>query len=211
MDRKLKRKLIEIAKENIKNDPSHDFNHAMRVLGNAEMLGRIYHADMDVLVPAALFHDLIVYNKGSEKSKHEHEESAAKALQILKKLHYNPKKLSAIKYAIEVCSYSKGIKPTTLEAKILQDADRIETGAIGIMRTFSSCGSMNRKLYDPVDPFLKKRKGDSSISGLDHLILKVAKIHEALNTKEAIKIAKKRERFVKKFIEELKLELENKQ
>ncbi|MGC8585964.1 MAG: HD domain-containing protein [Candidatus Micrarchaeia archaeon] len=210
MDWKLKHKLIEIAKKNIKNDPSHDFNHAMRVLKNAEMLGRIYHADMDVLIPAALFHDLIVYDKGSEKSKYEHEESARMALRILRKLHYNPEKLDKIKYAIEVCSYSKGIKPTTLEAKILQDADRIETGAIGIMRTFSSSGSMGRQLYELSDPFLKRRKGDSKISGLDHLILKVANIHSAMNTKAAIKIARRREKFVKEFIKELELEFKGK-
>ncbi|MGC8651967.1 MAG: HD domain-containing protein [Candidatus Micrarchaeia archaeon] len=210
MDQKLRDRLIGIAKRHIKNDPAHDFGHAMRVLESAEMLGKTYHADMDVLVPAALFHDLIVYEKGSEKSKHEHEESARKAVRLLREIGYDKGKLKDIAYAIGVCSYSKGIRPTTLEAKILQDADRIETGALGIMRTFSSCGSMNRQLYNLDDPFLERREGDSKVSGLDHIFLKIVRIHEALNTEAAIKIAKRREKFVKEFIEELKLELNNK-
>jgi uncharacterized protein len=211
MDRSLRKKLIAIAKKRIRNDMSHDFGHALRVLSSAEMLGRIYNADMDVLVPAALFHDLIVDDKNSKKTKYEHAESARKAAAILSKLPDYPKsKIKDVEHAIQICSYRGGIKPDTLEAGILQDADRIETGALGIMRTFGSCGSMKKPFYDLDDPFFERRKADSNVSGLDHLLSKVVNVHKAINTDAAKKIARRREKFVRSFAKELKLELENK-
>lgn len=64
MDKILKEKLIKIAREKqTKNDPSHDFQHIFRVFNLALQIGNKENADMDILIPAALFHDIIVYKK----------------------------------------------------------------------------------------------------------------------------------------------------
>ncbi len=90
MTKTLKRQLIETAKKKIKNDPSHDFEHAIRVLGLAEQIASQEDADLDIIVPAALFHDLIVYRKDHPKSKNEREESASGAERILKEFRNYP-------------------------------------------------------------------------------------------------------------------------
>jgi uncharacterized protein len=64
METALKNQLIAIAKEKIPGtDVSHDFEHALRVLSNAEKIAKEESGDLEIIIPAALFHDLIVYPK----------------------------------------------------------------------------------------------------------------------------------------------------
>ena len=64
MNKHLRRILIQIAEEEIKgNDSSHDFLHAKRVLENAELIQSKEGGDLDILIPAALFHDVVIYPK----------------------------------------------------------------------------------------------------------------------------------------------------
>lgn len=66
MKKTLKESLINTAKElQVKNDPSHDFNHVTRVLNLSLQIAKEVHADEDILVPAVLFHDIIVHKKNS--------------------------------------------------------------------------------------------------------------------------------------------------
>ena len=94
-----------------------------------------------------------------------------------------------------------------LESKILQDADRLEaTGAISIMRTFSSGGQMNRPFYDPADPFC--RNGTVAFrSDLDLFYRRLLVVEKGMHTPYARKIARRRTLFLKQFLRELKMEL----
>ncbi len=61
----------------------------------------------------------------------------------------------AVSHAIEAHSFSAAIPPRTLEAKIVQDADRLESlGAIGLARVFAVAGALNTILFDAEDPLL---------------------------------------------------------
>ena len=115
---------------------------------------------MDILIPAALFHDIVVYRKDQKKSKNETDESAEITSRILMNTRgYPKKKIEQVKICIKQCSFTKGIVPGLLESKILQDADLLEsTGAISIMRTFSSGGQMNRSFYNQKNRWQKKMK-----------------------------------------------------
>jgi uncharacterized protein len=209
MDKKIRTDLIKIAEtKQVKDDPSHDFQHILRVLSLAEAIGQKERADMDVLVPAALFHDIVVYPKNSPKSKNESDESAAVARQILSKVKgYPSSKIPRVEEAIRQCSFEKKIIPESLESRILQDADGLEaTGAISIMRTFSSGGQMNRPFYDPKDPFCK----DGSVafrSGLDLFYRRLLIIRERMHTRYARKLALRRTKFLRAFLAEFKTEL----
>ncbi|MCL4551876.1 MAG: HD domain-containing protein [Bacteroidetes bacterium] len=209
MNREIKNKLIEIAREKqTRNDPSHDFQHIFRVFNLALEIGKEEKADLDVLIPAALFHDVIVYRKDHPKSKNETNESAEVAENILKNLKgYPQSKIEKVMICIKECSFSKGVTPDLLESKILQDADRLEaTGAISIMRTFSSGGQMNRGFYDPADPFCEKGTV-ASRSNLDLFYDRLLVVGERMHTKFAKRIAKRRTAFLNKFLNELKTEL----
>lgn len=213
MNKTLRQQLITIAKEKISSiDVSHDYNHAMQVLSNAEMIAKQENGDLDILVPAALFHDIIVYPKNSVNKLKSQDDSAKAAEAILKTFeNYPQQKIQEVATCIKECSFSQGIVPSTLSSKILQDADRLEsTGAISIMRTFSSSGQMQRPLYDLSDPFCKKREPGNICFGIDLFYARLLKVVKRMNTKTAKKIAKRRTTFLKIFLKELDLELKGK-
>ncbi len=208
MKKETERQLLKIAKKHqTKTDPSHDFNHVLRVLNLAKLIGRQEKADFDILVPAAIFHDIIVYRKDDPRSKRETSESARFTEDILKNIKLYPRcKIKLVAECIKQCSFSKGVKATTLESKILQDADRIEaTGAISIMRTFSSGGQMNRCFYNPENPFGKS--GATKETNLDLFFNRLLVVKNQMHTNMAKNIAERRTYFVNHFLKQLKIEL----
>ena len=202
-----------MAKEKIPNaDVSHDFEHAARVLANAERIAKSEKADLDVVIPAALFHDVVVYPKNHPDKHLSQVESAEIAAGILNSMDDYPKvKIKKVETCILECSFSKGIVPKMLESKILQDSDGLEaTGAISIMRTYSSTGQMKRPFYDVDDPFCSKREPNSMNNALDLFYTRLLKVESRMHTKMAKRIAKRRTDFLRRFLAELKMELEGK-
>lgn len=213
MNEELKDKLLSTVRKRITDeDPSHDFEHTLRVMNNAEEIARKENADLDIVIPAALLHDIVNYPKNDPRSRNASDESAEVAGKILRKVKGYPKsKIGRVQLAIRSCSFSKGIAPKLLEAKILQDADGLEaTGAISVMRTFSSTGSMKRLFYDPNDPFCENREPDDLKYAIDLFFTRLLKVKERMHTKTAKKIAERRTNFLKKFLKELRLELKGK-
>lgn len=202
--------LTKIAENRISPaDPSHDFQHAVRVLGNVEHIAGREGGDLEVLVPGALFHDVIVYPKDSPKSADSQSDSARLAEGILLDTPGYPRsKIEAVAYAIKVCSFTKGIMPDTLEAKILQDSDGLEaTGAIAIMRTFSSTGAMGRPFYNTEDPFCNQRVPDSRGSAIDLFYSRLLRICSRMHTRTAKQMAEQRTQFLEDFLRQLKSEI----
>jgi len=203
---KVERKVIKLLDG---RDSAHDFQHIKRVYKNAEVIGRREDADMKILLPAALLHDLVVYPKGSAKTSKSADDSADMAEKLLKSFRYPQDKIDKICYCIRTHSYSKRLVPATLEAKILQDADRLDAlGAIGIARTFSVGGSERRSFYNPDDPFWKSsRELDDREWTLDHFRTKLLKLKDSMHTKTAKEMAQERARFMELFIKQLQKEL----
>ncbi len=192
-----------------KGDPAHDFEHTKRVLNMAIKIGENTEgADLEVLIPAALFHDAIVFRKDDPKNKQATELSAEIARSVLAKLQNFPYlKIKLVEVCIRECSFSKGIPASTLESKILQDADRLEaTGAIAILRTFSSGGQMERPFYNPEDPFRENSKPNTEY-GLDLFPRRLFLVSSSMNTEIAKNIAARRHKFLVSFVDELRTEL----
>jgi uncharacterized protein len=162
-----------------------------------------------VLLAAVLLHDLVVYPKGSAKRSKSADDSADIAEKILEKRGWPKATIDRVSYCIRTHSYSKRIRPVTLEAKILQDADRLDAlGAIGIARTFSVGGSENRKFYNPDDPFWKsRREPDDMVWTLDHFQAKLLHLQNTLHTKAARKVARQRTKFMRDFVRQLAKEI----
>jgi uncharacterized protein len=190
-------------------DPAHDFHHIMRVYKNAKIIGLHERTNMDILLPAVLLHDLVVYPKGSAKSSKSSDESADLAEDILRSYGYHQDQINQICYCIRMHSYSKRFVPASLEGKILQDADRLDAlGAIGIARVFSVGGSENRKFYNANDPFYKTTRDLDDIQWtLDHFQTKLLKLECAMHTEAAKKIAQERTRFMLLFLRQLEKEV----
>jgi uncharacterized protein len=192
-----------------RREPAHDFQHIMRVYKNAKLIGQLEGANMEILLLAALLHDLVVYPKGSTKSSSSSDDSADLAEHILRSYGYSKDKINQVSYCIRTHSYSKGLVPTSLEARILQDADRLDAlGAIGIARTFSIGGSEKRIFYNSDDPFWRSnRELDDKRWTLDHFQRKLLHIRDLMHTRSAKRIAAKRTRFMKLFITQLRTEI----
>lgn len=211
MNKKLRNQLIEIAMERIPNtDVSHDFEHALRVLTNAERIAKKEKADLDIIIPAALFHDLIVYPKNHPERHKSQEKSAEEAEKILKSFKNFPiEKIEKVKTCILECSFSKWIIPEILESKILQDADGLEaTWAISIMRTYASAGQMKIVFYNSDDPFCENRLANDLKYSLDLFFTRLLKVTQRMHTTSAKKIAQRRTNFLNTFLKEFKLELQ---
>ena len=206
MQDKIKRKVKRMLAG---RDPAHDFYHIMRVYKNAKLIGQREGTNMEILLPAVLLHDLVVYPKGSDKSSKSSDESADLAENILQSYNYPQDKINQIGDCIRAHSYSKRLIPRSLEGKILQDADRLDAlGAIGIARTFSIGGSENRKFYNADDPFYRSDRDLDDIQWtLDHFQRKLLKLEDSMHTKTAKKIAQERTRFMILFIRQLQKEI----
>ena len=191
--------------------PAHDFQHILRVYKNAEMISKQEESvDLDIVLAAALLHDLVVYPKGSSKTINSAYDSAEIAKKILLEYkNYPREKIEKVADAIRTHSYSNGLVPQTLEGKILQDADRLDAiGAIGIARTFSVGGSENRSLYNPTDAFCQtERQLDDTQWTLDHIKKKLMILKNSMHTKTAKKIAEERTEFMELFLNQLRKEI----
>ncbi|HLD83320.1 MAG TPA: HD domain-containing protein [archaeon] len=186
-------------------DPAHDFSHVLRVLKIAKAIGAKEKADMSVLVPAAILHDAGRQGKATiDERKRSAGESAAMAKELLKKYGYPDALLNKILYAIDVHSFSKGAAPETLEAKILQDADRLDAiGAIGIARCFAVGGQLRRRLHHEEDPIAKNREPDDEKYSVDHFYRKLMLLKSGMHTAAARRLAERRHKFLETFLEQL--------
>lgn len=189
-------------------DPAHDFSHILRVYGNARTIGRAEGAELKILLPAALLHDV-----GSEKKSRKAAggpEGAVRqaALSVLRKMGLEESKIEQVLYAIDVHRYSLGVVPHTLEGRALQDADRLDAlGAIGIARVFMTGGTLGRELYSPRDPFCREREPDDGRWNLDHFYRKLLRLEAGMHTMTGKRLAAKRTAVLHKYLSDLEEEI----
>jgi uncharacterized protein len=198
--KKLKTKI----QSNFEEGGSHAFDHTERVYNLALKIGKKEKADLDVLKAASLLHDIARLKEDNNEVECHAEHGAIMAEKLLKEMNFPEDKIKNVVYSIKVHRHSKGLTAENKEAKILQDADRLDAlGAITIARMFSTGGKINRSLYKPEIPFGEVHKGyysDSTIHGFYAKILKITP--ETFNTTFAKKLAKGRYKFVEKFLKQ---------
>lgn len=198
----------EVKKWMRKNDPAHDFEHVLRVYETAKMICSKEKANKKLVLYSVLLHDIAAFPKNDKRSKISSTKSSKEAKKILKKFSFPDEEIKIISNAIEDHSFSKHKKPTSLEGKILQDADRLDAiGAIGIARTFAVGGSENRPFYKKSDPFCSIRNPNDQNWTLDHFYKKLLVIESKMNTKSGKKEAKRRTKILRRFLTDLKREI----
>lgn len=193
--------------------PAHDFDHVKRVLRLVERIGRAEKADLEILRAAALLHD--IGRMEEEKTGECHaEKGALLARKILMDCSFPKSKIEAVLHCIESHRFRGNLKPRSLEAKILYDADKLDAiGAIGIARAYSYGGERGQRLYtDPskANKFELKKQIDLEHTPVVEFTVKLSKIKAHLQTKTAREIAMGRHRFMVKFYERLRKEVEGK-
>lgn len=190
------------------HDPAHDFLHADRVAQMAAALARDESADCSVVRAAGWLHELFNYPKSHPDSSRSGDVCADRALELLDGLGLQPTIAARIADCIRVHAYSKGVVPDSLEARVLQDADRLDAlGAIGIARCFATTAAMARPFYAPHDPFCTVRPPDDRAFGLDHFYRKLLGLGATMHTNAGRVLAAERVAFMHAFLAQLGREI----
>jgi uncharacterized protein len=189
-------------------DPAHDLSHVQRVVANASKLTASENGDPAITIPAAWLHDCVSVPKDSPLRKQASRLAADDAVRFLDSVKYPDHLLEPIHHAIEAHSFSADIDTRTLEARIVQDAYRLEAiGAIGIARCFLTGGSMGTPLYDPADPFADHREPNDRLYTIDHFYCKLFGLADTMKTGAGRAEALKRTRYMREFLQQLGREI----
>ncbi len=174
----------------LQDSGSHGFDHTARVTRLCRTIGIREGADMAILIPAALFHDIARPLEEETGIPHE-EQGGEMAEAYLRSIGYPGDMIYPITHAIRAHRYSSGIAPETLEAEILSDADKLDAmGAVGIARTFMQAGE----------------DGTGIVGAVAHFHEKLLKLKDRMYTETATEIAEERHAFLVAFLVELERE-----
>ena len=194
--------------EEDESDPAHDLAHIERVVKNARILCAAEAANWDIVHPAAWLHDCVFVAKDSPDRARASTLSADHAIQLLKEAGYPSEHLEAIPHAIAAHSFSANIETKTLEAMVLQDADRLDAlGAFGLSRCLMLGGHMNSELMSREDPFCETREPDDAKYVIDHFYRKLLTLEDTMKTTAGRKLAKERADVLRDFLAQLRREL----
>jgi len=194
--------------EHMKTDLAHDLLHVQRVVKLATQIAESEQAELNVVLPAAWLHDCLSYPKNHALRSLSSLHAADKAIVFLRSIDYPEQYLLAIHHAIAAHSVSGGIKAESLEAKIVQDADRLDAlGAIGVARCIQVSSQLQRPLYSESDPFAEQRSLDDQQFTIDHFYTKLLKLAKTMNTNMGKKIALQRTQWMEGYLQQLALEV----
>lgn len=205
------RAILAHLRDHVVADIAHDMGHLTRVLSMARRIAAAEGPhDRLVLTAASLLHDCVSVPKDSPLRSRASALAADEAVRLLSVMGFPVTSLDAVHHAVEAHSYSAGIEPRTLEAMVVQDADRIEAlGAIGVARCFAVTGVIGRPLFDPEDPLATGRLLDDAAWGLDHFQVKLLRLPATMRTVTGREIAMGRASFVREFMQRIGEECAN--
>lgn len=191
-----KPQILEQTKSHIKSTfltegTGHDYYHIERVVINARKILEKENADPFLVELSAWVHDI-----GDYKLHNGVDRSEELITNFLESINVDQVTIAKVNQIVSEVSFSKGNKPTSLEAEIVQDADRLDAiGAVGIARCFAYGGSVGSLLYNPEDQSEKS-------SSIQHFYDKLFKLKDLMNTETAKEIAIERHQFMELFVRE---------
>jgi uncharacterized protein len=189
-------------------DGAHDLAHLRRVWVNAFAIARIEGGADDILAAAVLLHDCVSVEKNSPLRPQASSLAAASAVEILAGLGWPVDKTEQVRHAIAAHSFSAGIAPETLHARVLQDADRLDAiGLIGVARCFYTAGRMGSALYHPTDARAEHRKLDDAAYAVDHFRAKLLLLRDGFQTPTGAAMADSRTNAIAGFLADFEAEL----
>lgn len=192
----------------------HDWTHVERVRRLALKIARKEKADLFVVEAAALLHDIGRKEEMASQGLFCHaERGGLLARKILQKYVLEKETVESIVHAIEAHRFRENLPPRTLEAKVVYDADKLDSiGAVGIGRDFIFAGhSGSNSLYTGNEKKLAKSGKDYSFTKEDSPILeyeiKLKKIKNKMLTREGKRVAKGRHRYMREFFQRFEKEV----
>ena len=189
-------------------DGSHDVSHLLRVWKNVQAIHVGEGGNLRILCAATLLHDCVSVEKNSPQRAQASQLAADKACGLLHGLGWNKVDMEATAHAIAAHSFSANIAPQTIEAKILQDADRLDAiGMIGVARCFYIAGRMGSALYDWQDLMAERRELDDRNFAIDHFRTKLFGLSQGFKTATGQQMAAQRHASLTEFYNDFLAEL----
>ena len=192
-------------------DASHDISHFQRVWKTARQIMAQESAPVNALVvlAACYLHDIVVLPKDHPQRAQASSLAAAKARTVLAEMDFPDELIDNVCHGVASHSYSAGITPQTIEARVVQDADRMEAlGAIGLARVFYTAGVLRQMMFDPQDPQGLHRELDDRRFALDHFQLKLLRLANTMQTDAGRAMAEKNADYLRAFSAKLLRELD---
>ena len=190
-------------------ESAHDFDHVRRVLTLAERLARAEKADTEIVHAAALLHDIARLEEDTRGGDHA-VMAAERAHTILLERGIPADRADAVAHAIAAHRFRGTVAPQTLEAKILFDADKLDSiGAIGVARAYAIAGALNQRVWGEVAPdaVATREQHNSDHTPVAEFAVKLSKVRERLHTRTARAIADERHAYMADFFARLEREV----
>lgn len=186
--------------KNTSIDDSHGYSHLCRVTELALQFAKEEEANELIVFAAGMFHDIVSLPKNHPDSSKSSILAAKRAEEILVELNFPLEHIPNICHSIKAHSFSANIPPETIEAKCVQDADRMEAlGAFGLMRVFYCCGMFGTEILDEKDPGAVNRQVNDKKFALDHFEQKLFTLQKTMQTKSGTCIAASLTEFLKTY------------
>ena len=207
MTKEIIQSIKDLIQERFTTDATgHDYHHIFRVQEMAKHLQSSEGGDLMLIEAAALLHDISDHKFNGGKL----DEGGNVAEQLCIDFGCTPEFAQEVKQIVNSVSF-KGANvkdgATTIEAQIVQDADRLDAiGAIGIARAFAYGGNANRPIYTPdLAPKLHstfEEYANAKSHTINHFYEKLLLLKDRLHTQKAKEIGEKRTTLMQQFLEE---------
>lgn len=191
-------------------ESAHDFDHVLRVYTLAERIAQAEGANLDIVRAAALLHDISRADEDNHGAGDHALLAAERAKKILMERGISENNADAVAHAIASHRFRTATPPQTLEAKVLFDADKLDSiGAIGIARAYAISGALNQKLWSEVssDAMATRDQHNSDHSAYAEFVVKLSRVRERIHTSTAKQIAEERHAYMSDFFERLGKEI----
>ncbi len=187
---------------------SHDWDHTERVLHLCLRIGKREQADLFVLRLAALLHDIGRAEEDRSNGRRCHAEAGAQRARTILEKHGLPEDLIIrVVHCIAAHRYRKAVQPETIEARVLFDADKLDSiGAVGIGRAFLFAGEVGARLHDKHIDVEKTKPYTKDDTAYREFLVKLRHIKDRMTTAEGRRIARQRHAFMEEFFTRLNRE-----
>jgi uncharacterized protein len=187
---------------------SHDWDHTERVLQLCLRIGRKEKADLGVLRLAALLHDIGRAEEDRSNGKVCHGRAgAALARRVLERHGLDGATVGEVVHCVRTHRFRKKAVPRTLEARILFDADKLDSiGAVGVGRAFLFAGEIGARLHDKDVDVRRTKPYTRDDTAYREYLVKLSKVKDRITTREGKRIAAERDRFMVAFFDRLNKE-----
>lgn len=204
-------KSILFAKKKMRKlPPSHGWDHVQRVLALSERIARIENANIFIVKVSAVLHDIAREIEDKSDGKICHADLGSKiAYDFLIEERLNEYQTNIISQCIKTHRYRNNHAPSTIEAKILYDADKLDSiGAIGIGRAFLFSGEIGAKLHNTGADIGSTKPYTEEDTAFREYIVKLGHLNQRMLTTEGKRLAQGRHDFMSVFFKRLQSEID---